>query len=211
MINYSMLLKVIKIWLFFFILFIVLLFSNIKINIIFNRAKYNDNIEIVLYIILNLIQIRFKIPYVDLILNKETKKDDKNYTRYITKIKKDYKENKKYYQNIINYILQIIKIDNLFWITNIGIEDAANTAMIAGYLNILQNIIVSFISKKIYLRKKNIGVMPIYSKIVFQTYFNCIIKIKIANIIITIVKFIFSYLMRKYVIYSNMYFNKTKE
>ncbi|EOD01083.1 hypothetical protein L21TH_0846 [Caldisalinibacter kiritimatiensis] len=82
------------------------------------------------------------------------------------------------------YLLEKIKIKKLIWISKIGINDAASTGIVTGFVWALKSLIVSLISKDKTINNCKIDVQPIYSQNQFETYFNCIIKLKLVYIII---------------------------
>lgn len=196
----------------FYILLILLLsiimISEVKADIMFHRIKNDDSIKITISMFFGLIKFRLNIPYVEVILNKGrmkigVKAEGKKYAvksqkvfdiEYIKNTYMKFKEMLHLYKKILDYVLSKIKIDYLKWKTEIGLEDAALTAVSVGVAWSLKYNILSLISQKSSVKKVSIDVIPNYSNIIFEVDLNCIIRIKIVNIIITALKIGYAFL-----------------
>lgn len=168
-----------------------------------HRIGEDDYIEIKLELLFNLIRLKYKIPYIDIIFKRILKPGIKVKTKLDTKkksgvlktknvfglgdLKEAYRNIKKIhllYEKPMNYILSKTNIKYLNWETKIGLDDAAFTAIAAGIIWTLKSNVLSFISSKIVPKSINLYVTPSYSKTIFEMNFDCIIRMKIANIII---------------------------
>lgn len=189
------------------LLLTIIMISEVKANIIFHRMKDDDSIKINISMFFGLLKFRLRIPYVEVILDRRMKMGVKaKRKKYVVKsknifnieeIKNMYQKSRKMlhrYKKIMDYMLSKIKIDFLKWKTEIGLEDAALTAVSVGAAWSLKYNILSIISQKSAIQKVNIDVIPNYSNIIFQVDLNCIIRIKIVNIIITALKIGYAFL-----------------
>ncbi|NLM04787.1 MAG: DUF2953 domain-containing protein [Clostridiales bacterium] len=97
---------------------------------------------------------------------------------------------KKNYFNIIIYIKEKIQIKDIYWETEIGIDDAADTAILSGLLWIIKSNSVVFLENKYFIENIHIDIKPYHSGIKFNMIFNCIGTLKLVNIIVVGIKYI---------------------
>lgn len=187
------------------VLLILLSLTYIKIYLVFHRINEDDIIEIKL-LIFNLIKFRFRIPYIDVILNRcikpgiKAKGALKSKDKTLSKRKEtlNFDELKiiyekavellRIYERVIDYILSKIYFESIKWYTEVGLEDAAVTALSTGVLWSIKGSIMSVLSNKVSINEIQLNVRPNYNKLTFQVELDCIIRIKIANIIIAGIK-----------------------
>lgn len=148
---------------------------NINFYAIFKIFKYNLNYD-----------FKDKFSFIDEV--NETKNDENNsYKAEFDKLLNNIcKLNN--YKPIIYYIFDKIKVNRIIWHTQIGLQDAALTAYITGLLWSIKSIITSFLSTRTYTKNIDIDILPKYNNKEFEIYFNCIIRIKLVNIIIAGIK-----------------------
>jgi len=87
------------------------------------------------------------------------------------------------YKEIFDYIIDKSNIEKLSWKTKIGYEDPFILSIAYGSIWWIIGIISSFILPKLNMEKINIEVIPNYNVNLFNTRFNCIIKIRMVYII----------------------------
>lgn len=177
---------------FIVIIIFIILFIPVYINITLQRKNNNDNIQFEYYILKGLIKREVEIPFIDIIskngklsyeLEEKVKEGKQNnisenkhivsFSRVLGKI-----------QNILEY--KKIKIKRIEWVTMIGFENAAITAILTGGIWAIKNSIFGLLLS-IYGKEVNdykLNVIPKFNNDVFETYFNCIIRLKVVYIII---------------------------
>lgn len=172
-----------------FLLSLLLLFIPIYINI---KVDSLESININFYALFKIFKYNLnfdfkeKFSFIDEI-NKN--KDDENNNdkdkldKLLNKICKFYN-----YKPLLYYISDKAKIKKIIWHTKIGFQDAALTAYITGIFWTIKSIIISFLSSKMYTESIDIDILPKYNNKEFEIYFNCIIRIKLVNIIIAGIK-----------------------
>lgn len=182
----------------YLILSVMILFSlsYCTLEITFNRIAEDDNMKIRILILFGLIVLKYDIPYIDVILNRKFtpglkaarkinfQKEKKGLKFEIHRLKEMYHK----YNHVSKYIFSKIKIDSLTWHTEIGIGEADYTAVSIGLFWILLGNLLSLILKNKNMRNMDIKVIPNYSVRIFQIKLHCIIRIKIANIIIAVIR-----------------------
>jgi len=193
---------ILYILLYILVLFILLSLSKIKVTLILLRKYEDDHIEIRLALLFGLINLNFKIPYIDIILNKQKipgirvkkelngKAKERN-TISISEFKNMYEKAKsimKIYKNVLYYLISKTSFDYIKWHTEVGIYDACYTALCSGMIYAVKGSIMSFINNRIYPENIDIMVKPNYEKGIFEVDLHCIIRVKIANIIIAGIK-----------------------
>jgi hypothetical protein len=195
------------VYIFLMIIFLIIL-SEIECDIAFHRIKDDDNIKVEVKMFFGLIKFNLVISYLDMIVNKRfkigfnakgklrTKKEaaGKRKVFNIDEIKGIYHKSRlliRKYKKSFEYILSKINLDSLSWETELGLEDAALTAICAGALWSVKYNILSAISQRSRPQKTYINVIPNYSNIIFEMNLNCIIRVRIANIIITAIRLVF--------------------
>lgn len=177
--------------------------SRVRIGIIINRVHEDDYIKINMSLLFGIIKFKYEIPYLDIVFNRKLRPGLKIKKRMGSKEKrgrtktdtlfgaanlietyKNIKETTALYGGVFHYIVSKIIIDSIKWHTEIGAGDANITAFAAGMIWFIKSSIMGFILNKKSVNNIDIDVIPNYSKGVFQVNFHCIIRIKIANIII---------------------------
>jgi len=171
--------------------------------------KKNDkeHMELGIIAIKGLIKLGFEVPFIDIIQlgdkysiefgerleggNKE--KDIISKTKKLTfdKLIKRFNKTKKMrevFNAFFSYLIQKIQVKNITWKSNIGLDDAALTGIASGLFWMVKGLIVSFASNYKNTDDINIDITPYFDKAVFETDFYCIIKLKLAHIIIASLK-----------------------
>lgn len=186
-----------------FILLAVILYSNLKVNFSFVRQGKDDCLIINLIGLYGTFKYTTKIPFIDLVDGREgvpaleinTKKEmgkkarqmDHSKSiinlhemeRIINKYKKIYIK----YETFIKHIKRKLVLNNISWYTEIGTNDAAETAIITGLIWAIKASIIVLISKGYNLSDVYISVVPNYNIDNFETSIDCIFSIKLGYII----------------------------
>ncbi len=186
------------------IIICILLFAPFYINIIFERKNNDNNFELKILLFKGLVKFGVEIPFVDIIMagdklsvkykNKIEEGDIENdisedkhivsFKKILNKVERVI-ELKQYITPIINYITRKVKITKIYWSSQIGIENAAVTAILTGSLWSLKSFLFEIIYSNVKVRKLKLNVIPKYNCTnLFETYFNCIIRLKLVYIII---------------------------
>lgn len=178
--------------------FFLLLLTYVKISLSFHRIKEDDNIEINLFLLFGIIHLKYSIPYLDFVIDKNLlpgfilgkKKETKETTEKKLNINdiiesyKKFKDKLSMFRNTFNYLLSKLRIDSIKWHTEIGLDDACITAIAVGAAYALKSSLLGLLTGKVTTYNVETRVTPNYSKFTFQMNLNCIIRIRIVNIII---------------------------
>jgi len=92
------------------------------------------------------------------------------------------------YKSILEYVFNKVIIETVKWRTKVGYEDPFYLSIIYGYIWWVKSILSSLILSKKEIDKVNIEVIPYFDHNLFDTRFNCIIKIRMVYIINTWIK-----------------------
>ncbi|KNF07431.1 protein of unknown function DUF2953 [Gottschalkia purinilytica] len=185
------------------ILLILLIFSYVVINIESNIYGKDSYLKINFMILKGLIKFNYEIPFLDIIWGRNepilklkssieekstNKKIDyqKDYLDFKEILKKleiisDYK---KIYIDSVEYILKKIRIKRINWNTEIGVSDAAITSILYGIINIIKVFIIQIFFGDKEVEELYVNIIPDFGKTIFKADFDCIIKIKLVDIII---------------------------
>jgi hypothetical protein len=162
------------------IVIIILLLSYVKLNIIYVFYNGKSKLKVSTSYFFGLIKPEV-IPEGD-------NKNNKNNQRSTEKNRKD--ANKTFslqklsnYKEIFYYIVDKSIIEKLDWKTKVGYEDPFILSMLYGTIWWIKGIINSFILSRVGTEKINLEVIPYYNVNLFNTRFNCIIKIRMVYII----------------------------
>lgn len=187
---------------------IVLLVAFMPIRMIITTVQRNNNQLIVIKVksFYGLLNLKFEIPYMDLIIKGirpalqfnaklETgtgkKLIDKNKILTLfegNKIIKFYKASPISFNKLMKYTLRKTKIKDFFLNFTLGTEDAYYTALLYGVLWSIIGSIVSLRTNKINMTIQDISIIPAFDKKTFQYELSCIITIKAGHIIIVGIK-----------------------
>lgn len=203
------------------LLLLLLSLGSVYISIVFHRLSEDDYLSINV-VILRIIKLKYKIPTLDLVFNEKLKPGIRLHKKISSKTKKisesksilsienlkdsyvKFKKNFETYNKPLRYIIRKLKITYISWHTSIGVDDAAYTAVLSGLLWGIKCNIVNYLLKGKKHDEVDIYVTPNFSKPVFETDLNCIIRLQIANIIIGGVRIL-------YILFYNTLFKKGGE
>lgn len=182
---------------------LILLFMPFYINIKIQRENSNDKIEFRIFLLKGFVKFGVEIPFVDIILagnkpaievkdkiEKGQKEKDVSENKHIIAFRKimKYIEKALYVKTtllvVTRYLIRKIKIIKVVWRSSIGFDNAAITAVLSGGLWSIKGFILSFILNDKEIKDLRLNVTPLYNKNIFETYIDCIIKLKLVYIII---------------------------
>lgn len=194
----------------FLLIFIALLIiSNVKVNILLNKERKNDFIQIKISLFFGLINLTKKIPLIKFESFEEgikfksetdgtgihTNKKDRITPEKAAKWEKDYRymiKNIKNFYRTTEKLLKHVYIEQFKWESNFGTGDAMNTGILTGVIWGIKGISLGIISNFMILHTKpTISVTPIYDKQVFKSRLECIIKVRLGHVILTGIKLLF--------------------
>lgn len=182
------------------VIFIIFIIVPIYIRVELNRKKNDDTITLRVALLKGLINFRYEISYLDLFdnLSKDEKENnnDKNIDEELQreegllrlkKIFYNYHNVKKYKETIkaiFKYIFCKIDFNSLRWSSRIGLGDAALTAIVYGAISTIAGTLLNVILNYKDIKKMSVNIYPEFNENILEIDFFCIIKIKIAHIII---------------------------
>ncbi len=186
-----------------FILIIVLINTSIHLRVEFKRKKKDDLIKVKIALLNGLIKFNYEISYMDLV--KRNKKigyrvGEKNINNNLEKkenrfrpenIIESFNSLKKYFdvfREVIQYIIEKIKFDSLKLDSKFGIGDAALTGIAYGTLWTIIGVFLNALFSNKDIKNLSVNLYPDFNETILEIDFFCIIKLKIAHIIIAGVK-----------------------
>ncbi|MBP1915377.1 hypothetical protein J2Z23_002335 [Lederbergia galactosidilyticus] len=93
------------------------------------------------------------------------------------------------FRRIINQFLMKIKINQFEWKTTIGLGDAADTGVATGVIWSLKGTLISWLRNYLsFLKNPVLIVQPNYQQTAFESNFQCMMKIKVGNAMVTAYK-----------------------
>lgn len=183
---------------------VLISFLSIKIEVRVIREGENDEINVWISMLNELLRYKVVIPFIDIFngynnlvkthihreaelgatsdIAKETNEEGFNLNEIRILVEKGeilYRN----YSNIISYIMNKIIINKVEWETQVGLDDAASTAVITGALWGIKSSILLFFKNKFQLSNIYLDVTPYYISKKFAMTFNCIVTLKIGYII----------------------------
>ncbi|MGD9678070.1 MAG: DUF2953 domain-containing protein [Vulcanibacillus sp.] len=195
------------------VILLVLMFSEIKIKIFFNREQKNDYFKIDLWF-LYVIHLKKEFPLIELDnlsegikytsktnLNNSKVSENKKNRITISKIEDMYHnfiEIIKHIRNFNKSVKDFVKhlhVDNYKWETIIGTGDASLTGVLNGVLWGIKSFIIGWISSNTILEQCPVlKVKPEYNDKIFHSRFECILRFRVGYFIIIAVQLVFKYL-----------------
>jgi hypothetical protein len=184
------------------VLFPILLFtSDIYIKPQFMVDENGYHTTITAYIFMKLLKIRRQIGPGGIRKPGRNKgKDDPVKKHGLLEIYDEYMHIRDFYnsaEDTIKYIMKKMDIEEIRIVTTIGTDDACLTAISAGLACAIAGMIVSVVTNISEECKKNISIIPDFSGNRFNLNLYCILKTKIAYIIVAGLKYLTYLLMRK--------------
>lgn len=195
--------KFILVMLFIILIILILISIPIYIKTELIRKRNNDKISIKITVMRGLIKFYYETSYVDLVdkrakiknnYEESNNKDEsmkKGNSRKTEDIIEGYHKIKGYlnaFNDTIQYILRKITINSLSLHLKIGLGDAALTGITYGILWTIMGSFLNVIFNNKEVKNISINLYPDFNDSIFEVDFFCIIKFKIAHIIIAGIK-----------------------
>ena len=180
-----------------------ILYSNLKVRFSYIKRGEDNDIVIEWIGLHGILKYTKRIPAMDMVKmdrtipppgigtrtmtdkDNEPIDDDKPiYNIYeIEKIIDNYKKNYIKYEPYIKIIKENLILNNISWYTEIGMGDAAETAVTVGAVWAIKASVIFLISKSYNLPEVLINVVPNYNTNTFETTIDCIFSVKLGYII----------------------------
>lgn len=197
--------------LFFIIVFIIVIilimlyYSDLKLRIEYKKTYDCNVITIYLTSLYGIIRYGIKLPPEDLLykmqkylIKLERRKIIKKEIEFIIPqtidevidVIKKYRQKYLLKKNAINYILKKMSFHEFSLYIKYGLFDAYITGILYGFIYSVLICIATFIKAYCDLDLKRIDIKPIFNEYIFEMEFNCIITIKVGDIITELKKFL---------------------
>lgn len=187
------------------ILILLIIISSVKVNILVLKENKDSKIIIKVKLLYGLIRFKKELGAFEVTkTNKENDEDLKikiksdfwskheGYTDFIN-IEKigDTVNTIRDYRDVIDYSIERTNFHRLFWKTEVGLDDAALTGVVAGIINIFKsNLFAILNSRKNRPKSIHFKITPNFNRQVLKTDIDCIFTIKIGYIIIAGLKYL---------------------
>ena len=208
--------KALKYFVIFLIVFALIYFMPIKINIKTIKKNEDDVLIIRPSLLYGIINLKFEFPYLNLVIenlkpkleydaqletnksgNVLKKKEKKFSIEDFKKLYKYYLKNKEFFTLYYTFMKSKYKVRDFNLIVRFGTDDVALTAYLYGVAWIALGSLLSFASNIFNMEFEKIKIEPVFDKTIFKMEFNCIIMWKMGHIINTGIKIAWVMLKRK--------------
>jgi hypothetical protein len=175
----------------------VIALSNIHIRLRWNRIHGNDEIAISINAIFGWVVIEKSISEIDFInLRKGIQVDESRITYHtIKRWAEAFKKLLNQMRNPKEWFSQTIKLfkcEKMRWRTQIGLDDAASTALIVGITYAIKHSLVGISRRMIsYEKIVDLLVIPTYNQSVFTTQLDSMFRIRLAHAIYAVFLLVF--------------------
>jgi hypothetical protein len=198
--------------------FIILLSSSMKCRLTLIRRHADDEIVFDIHAMYGLVKKRLAIPVLKLshmldalevtseVVNKSSHQLEKGIKQKITldKIKLAYTN----FQELLEHCFQFnkwlldtlrhVRCTKLYWKTNVGLGDAAETAMATGIVWGLKSSLLGFLFQFIQLKTRpQLLVVPQYNEYAFASEIICLAKVRLFYILVAGIRLLFRILRVK--------------
>lgn len=186
------------------IILVILFFSDFIIEMRINKCGKDHKINMNFKGLYGIVNYNIHIPFIDIVTGRDNIPALK-FNRKIGKGKKLkniandksiinlyelenlYRKYKRIYLKYTTFIVHIKKriiIHRIYWTTELGVDDAYETAMITGFIWMIKSYLIAALYHSSHKPKDaHINVTPNYAKEILNTSFHCIFSIKLGNII----------------------------
>jgi hypothetical protein len=178
---------------------VIALFSWVRANITFSREAEDDFFRIHVRALFGVFRYEFLLPVIaidgmnrGISLQKKTKTNMNNSSseQHIKVDRKDIVQRYEKARKLITHVfgfhrwlvntLERTHCSEIRWITNIGLDDAAETAITTGIVWGLKTSVLSFVLNHIKLEDQpQLSVVPHFNIPQFNTFFRCIIMVRL--------------------------------
>lgn len=180
---------------------ILLLYTDVYIKPQFTADENGCHTTLTAYAFIKLLKIRRQIGPGGIRKPGRSKgKDDPVKKHGLSEIYDEYTHLRDFYnsaESTIKYILKKMDIEEIYIVTTIGTDDACITAISVGLACAAAGIIVSVLTNVLNECKKEIRIIPDFSGNRFNLNLYCILKTRIAYIIVAGLKYLTILLIKK--------------
>lgn len=198
--------------------FVIVLSSSIKCRLTLMRRHADDEIVVDVHAMSGLVKQRLSIPVLKLselqnavevkaeVVNKSNNNLEQGSHEKITmeRIKQAYDNVQVLLEHCFQFhkwmleTLKHVRCTKLYWKTNVGLGDAAETAMATGLVWSLKSSLLGFLFQFIQLETRpGLLVVPQYNEYAFATEIICIAKIRLFYILLAGIRLLFRILRVK--------------
>lgn len=211
----------------FVMIFLLIYFTTVRIQIEYKRASENDYVHIEAGIWFGLIRLKFNIPLLQLqsLVNgvrgeeevasatpeapakkskfKLTPKEVYRYIRRLYRLRNQVHN----LNQIARQTLKKIRCEQFEWYTRVGVGDAASTGVLTGVIWGIKTTFVGLLSRYVTLRTTpRMNVVPAFQGQNLDTRFSCILRLRIGNAIIAGIRILFKFKKGREGIWQNTLF-----
>lgn len=181
------------------VMIIATLFSRVRAHIVYSRESEDDHFYVQIKALFGAIRYRYSLPTIKFEglkqgVSLETEKttnipmpDSKDQIKIDREdIVSRYEKFRELISHVLGFhrwLLSTLKhthCSQISWITNVGLDDAAETAITTGMIWGLKTSILGIIFNHIQLEAQpQLAVVPQFNNPQFQTHFDCIIRIRL--------------------------------
>lgn len=182
-----------------FVMTVVALLSRVRAHIVYSREGDDDQFHVQIKALFGALRYRYSLPIikfegmkqgVSLQREKTTNIPMPDTKDHITVDRKyivyRYEQTKQLISHVLGFhrwLMSTLKrthCSQISWITNVGLDDAAETAITTGMIWGLKTSILGIIFNHIQLEAQpQLAVVPQFNDPQFQTHFDCIIRIRL--------------------------------
>ncbi len=188
-----------------FVFLILIMFTSVRIEILFKHEHVNEQGEIRIRALLGLVRLRFTLPQLNWrgweqglqVKGKMTTEQSELMTvnekvgkRNIRSMKKRMSELLSQiddFMEVVRWFFSKITCEKLDWSTSLGTGDAAEAGILTGLAWSIKSMLIGWISG--YIRWKqypNLSIRPAFQQKMFDTYFHSIIRFRLGYAILAL-------------------------
>ncbi|WP_134686408.1 DUF2953 domain-containing protein [Brevibacillus migulae] len=195
-------------------LLFLLFITPLRIHILYERKKENDQANIEVTCWFRLIRLRYELPMVKLKAENGSPEveakleqsnpvasDQKKHSVDAPQAKRwhrRYQEllaNVHDFQDILKRMLKHVRCEKLEWETRLGLGEAMGTGAITGIAWGLKNLIVAMIAHYVTMRTTpRVSIQPEWNNQLLHTHFRCILRFMVGHAMIAAVRIFVKYL-----------------
>ncbi|RAL22679.1 DUF2953 domain-containing protein [Thermoflavimicrobium daqui] len=193
---------------------LIIPFTSIRIEVLYQRTKENDQGRVEVRALFGLIRFQLKLPKLDFkgldqgihmkskanIITK-TRMEDKIGPKSIQFFKEKYQELLDHFTDFIevtNWFLSKVTCEKWIWHTKVGTGDAAEAGILTGMIWGVKSTLVGFISHYIQWQTYPLlNVQPAFHQAMFDIYFHSIIRFRIGHAILAMKRLVWDQFVRR--------------
>jgi hypothetical protein len=196
------------------VLFVVTLFSSVRVKLKYFREGENDEIDATLTALFGIVNLRYKIPTVELkpwlrgirlkVASEETsgmlpeldfaRDEIKRFVKRVRKLIVHMKNFKQFFADTLKHV----HVDELRWNTRFGVGDAAETGMTGGLVWGVKSAVLGVASRFMTFEKRPaVQVTPVFNQSTFRTDVVVRTRIKVFRLIAIGVMLVYRVLKRR--------------